>query len=180
MTSWTSSLKVFFLFVLMLAATVLVLRVLNWVPLSIPSEGIRRYASLEDVQKQLKIRKIYLPSYFPDRLQWPPSEIYAQNKPFSMVLIHLKERGTDQIVVGIRQVDAKFSSSLRLRIEPTEIRREEEVVIKGRSAVLSLAFCADGTVCNEIVWQEDGYTLTIVAKDSVPELIRIAESVLSE
>jgi hypothetical protein len=179
MAGMVSNLKMFCLFVLMLVPTVLILTLLHWIPLSIRNEGIRKYGSLEDVQRELQIKKIYLPSYFPERLQWPPFEIYAQNKPFTMVLMHVKERGRDHILLAIRQVDANFSSSVRLRIEPMRIKKKERVVIKGREAVLSLALCADGTVCNEIAWQEEGYTLTIVARSSARELIRIAESTLS-
>jgi hypothetical protein len=173
-----SNLKMFSVFLLILFMTVLVLMILNWIPLVIRSKGIQRYGSLENVQKALMIRTIYLPSYFPDHLQWPPAEIFAQSTPFPMVLMHVKERGRDRIVLAIRQVDAHASNPLKLRIEPVQIKKQEQVMLKGRTAVLSLALCADGTACNQIVWQEEGYTLTLVVRDTVQELIRIAESML--
>ena len=163
----------------MLSITILALTLLNWIPLVVRSEGFRKYASLEEVQKDLHLRKVYLPSYFPDRLQWPPFEIYAQSKPFTMILMHVKERQKNRIVLAMRQVDAHVSSPMKLRLEPTQIAKQEQVTIKGREAVLSRASCADGTVCNTLAWQEEGYILTLVARDSVQELIRIAESMLA-
>jgi hypothetical protein len=176
MNKLMSNLKMFSVFFLILLVTVLVLMILNWIPLAIRSKGIQRYRSVESVQKALMIRKIYLPSYFPDYLQWPPAEIFAQSQPFPMVLMHVKERGRDRIVLAIRQADVRASNPLKLRIEPVQITKQEQVMLKGRPAVLSLALCADGSVCNQIVWQEAGYTLTLVARDAVQELIRIATS----
>lgn len=170
--------KMLCLFILTLAVTVLLLALLNWIPSFIQPESIRKYGSLEDVQKALHTVKIYLPAYFPERLQWPPSEIYAQNKPYTLVLMHVKERQRDHIVLGIRQVDARSARAIRLRIEPTRITQQEMIAIKGRPAVLSLASCADGSVCNMVAWREGNYRLTVVARDSARELIRIAESML--
>jgi hypothetical protein len=180
MTSKMANVKMLCLFVLMLSATILVLLLLNWIPLAVRNDGIRKYASVEEVQKKLHLRKVYLPSYFPDYLQWPPFEIYAQSKPFTLLLMHVKEREKNRIVLAMRQVDARVSSPMRLRIEPTQINKQEQVTLKGHPAVLSWASCDDGTVCNTLAWQEDGYTLTLVARESVAELIRIAESMLAE
>src|SRR3990172_8810751 len=108
-----SRFKTFLLFVIMVLATVVVLRLLSWVPMTIKDEGMRRYRSIEDVKTTLKIRKVFLPSYFPQHLKWPPSEIYAQAKPYTVALMHFNDQNTGEIVLAIRQADSREAKPLR-------------------------------------------------------------------
>jgi hypothetical protein len=170
----------FLLFALMVAAVALALKLIDWIPMSMDAEGMRRYKSIEAAMSALKIKKIYLPSYFPQRIEWPASEVYAQRRPFVVIIMHFKERGTDDILLAIRQADSKALNPVSSRIEPSLIRSEEDVLIKGRTARLSIASCGDGRPCNKLMWNEDGYTLTVVAGESAGELMRIGESMVAE
>ena len=67
------------------AATVAVLigglKLINWVP-SVVQEGfVGRYRSIEEVESKLKIRDVYIPSYFPQSFKWPPDTIWARAMP---------------------------------------------------------------------------------------------------
>jgi len=170
----------FVLFCIMVLFAAGILRLLDWLPLVIQDESLRRYASVEDVQRELKIGKILLPSYFPQYLSWPPSEIFAQEKPFPLVLLYFKDLNTGDVVLAIRQSDSKDPAPVPLRIEPKKIASRRNIVVKGRNAELSVAACEDGRTCNAVSWREEGYTITIVARDSIQELLRIASSMLTE
>jgi hypothetical protein len=52
--------------------------------------------------------------------------------------------------------------------------------MKGRPARLYTAFCPGRRPCAQVVWQEDGFSFTVIGKDSPVELLRIAESMLPE
>ncbi len=179
MTQNLRSIRSAFLYAIVLMATIGVLRFLDWVPLTLPSEHLRSYGSVQEVRGTLRPRRIYLPSYYPQRFQWPPVEIFAQTRPHSFVLMHVADRD-DEIAMAIVQVESGFPQTLEAKIEPTEIRRVEETIIKGRPASLSIALCADGSVCNKVSWREGGLDLTIIARESPAELIRIAGSVIGE
>jgi hypothetical protein len=167
-------------FGLIVCVTVVVLSLLNWVPSAVQQEGIRKYKSIEDVKTELKIKKIFLPAYFPRYLIWPPSEIYAARKPYKMVLMHFTNYEKRDIVLSIRQAEQSAPSFLQSRIEPVTVKRRDRVVIKGREGMLSVALCAGGEPCNSVSWREDGYNVEIVAKDSVEELLKIAASTASD
>jgi len=169
-----------FLFTVMVAAIVAGLRLLNWMPLSIQHEGLRKYRTVEDVREELGIKKIILPSYFPQHLIWPPSEILAQGKPFPMVLMHFTDRETGDIVLAVRQADSRLAASLSPRIVQERVDRRDEVIMKGRKALLTAGSCPDGTPCHSVTWREGTYVFTVAEKGNVQELLRIAESMLSE
>ncbi|MEJ2695424.1 MAG: hypothetical protein P8013_02135 [Candidatus Sulfobium sp.] len=175
-----AGLKKYLLFVVMVAAVVFALRLLNWVPLSVEKGTVRKYRTIEDVQRDLGIRKILLPSYFPQRLSWPPSEIFAQSRPYPMIIMYFTDEKTGKIVLAISQTGSGSSEAPALRIEPHRIVKEEKVMLKGREARLYLASCRGGGVCNSLTWQEADYSMKVVDRGPEKELIRISESMLSE
>ena len=170
----------YFFFGLVIFVTVVVLSLLSWLPSAVQRKGIREYRSIEDVKSELRIKKIFLPAYFPHYLVWPPSEIYAARKPYTIVLMHFTNFQKTDIVLSIRQSELSDHAPLRSRIEPVTVKKREQVVIKGRKCLLSVALCRGGEPCNSVSWDEDGFNVEIVAKDSVEELLKIAESTASD
>lgn len=173
-------LRKYVIFGAMVVAVTVVLNVLNWVPTIFQREGVRKYKTVEDAKVELKLSKIFLPSYFPQYLTWPPSEIYGRRKPAKMVLMHFISYDRKDVVLSVMQAESRDPHPLKSRIEPIKIRKREEILIKGRRGELSLALCAGGEPCNSVTWESEGYTFTIIAKDSVEELLKIAESMISE
>jgi hypothetical protein len=173
-------LRKYILFGIMIAVTAALLNLLNWVPTALQKEGVKKYRTIEDVKAALKLNKLFLPSYFPQYLVWPPSEIYGRRKPSKMVLMHFINYDRRDVVLSIMQAESADPRPLRSRIEPDKIKRQEKTIIKGRRGELSLALCPGGEPCNSVTWDAEGYTFTIIAKDSVQELLKIAESMISE
>jgi hypothetical protein len=171
-------LRKYLLFGAIVFVTVIVLSLLNWLPSAVQKDGLRRYKSIEDVKSHLKMKDIFMPSYFPQYLIWPPTEIYAQKKPYKLVLMHFTNYERKDIVLSIRQADPADPAPLASRIEPVTIKQRDRTIIKGREGLLSIAQCPGGEPCNSVRWREDGYDVEIVAKDSVKELLKIAESMM--
>ena len=173
-------LRKYIIFAIMIVALVVMLDLLNWVPTIFQKEGVRKYKTIEDAKAELKLSKLFLPSYFPQYLMWPPSEIYGRRKPAKMVLMHFVNYERKDVVLSLMQAESSDPHPLKSRIEPVKTRKREGILIKGRRGELSLALCAGGEPCNLVTWASEGYTFTIIAKDSVQELLKIAESVISE
>ncbi len=170
----------YIVFGIMVAVFAAILNLLNWVPSILQKEGVRKFKTIEDVKGELKLGRLFLPSYFPQYLIWPPSEIYGRKKPAKMVLMHFVNYNKKDVVLSVMQAESSDPHPLRSRIEPVKTRKRESKLIKGRRGDLSLALCSGGEPCNTVTWEEDGYTLTIIAKDSVEELLKIAESMMPD
>ncbi len=173
-------LKRLLLFLVVTGAVIGALKLLNWIPVSMRGEGLSRYRTVDDVRTGLKLKKIYLPVYFPQYLKWPPKEIYAQKKPFVMVLMHFSGRDSGDIVLSIRESESGHPEFLKSRIEPEAVTGEESIMLKGRPALLVHGICTGNEQCNSVTWQDRGYTFNVILKDSSKELLRVSESMLSE
>ena len=175
-------LKMLFSFALLIILLVAVLELLNWMPSIIDSESLRKYGSIELVKRKLHIEKIYMPAYLPEglNLKWPPSEIYAQKKPFLMILMHFQHRDSADIGLTVYQVDSRTKYQPEPRIKIIRIKNKSRVSIKDREGTLVTAVCENDTPCNKVSWKEGDFLLTVTGKDSERDLIRIAGSMISE
>lgn len=170
----------FAVFAMMVLGLIVSLKVLGWLPGAVSKTEIRNYRSLEDARAALKIKRIYMPSYFPQYLSWPPDEILARRKPYALVLMHFDNDQRREIALAIRQADSRDPAPLKMRIEPVSMRSAEDMVVKGRKVRLFMAICPGNRACNGVTWQDEGYTLTVIARDSVEEVLKIAESMIAE
>lgn len=170
--------RMFFTFAMTILATVLVLKLLNWIPLSFQKEDIRKYKTVEDVKTTLKIPKIYVPAYFPEHIKWPPAEIFAQKRPSVMVIMHFTHSDTQSFALSIYQVDSKARFEPPYRTDILYIKKESTVSVKGREGKLTLAVCRGNERCNRLSWNEGGYSLTLIADDSPENILKMAESML--
>ena len=93
----------FLSFALMIGLLIVALKVVNWLPLAMQQETVRRYDSIEEVRAALNMKDIYVPSYFPQQIIWPPSAILAQSKPFSAIVMEFTRADKRNIALVISQ-----------------------------------------------------------------------------
>lgn len=165
-----------FSFAVTIAALVAVLKIADWLPHAIQDDGMRRYGTLEEARSKLKIRDIYVPSYFPQGfITWPPSEILAQNRPFTAVIMEFRQVGKgDTALIITQSASAAFVPGGKL--EFSQIRETTAHKLKGKEALLEVGACRRGEPCSRISWNEGRYRMSIFSKYPPIELIRIAES----
>ena len=166
-----------FSFLITIAVVLLVLKLLNWLPSVLEHEGLRKYRSVDDVRAVLKIPRVYIPAYFPEHIQWPPAEIFAQRKPFPMIMMHFTHRDSKSFALSLFQVDSRASFELPYKTDILYVRKESPVQIRGRSGTLVIAVCSGRERCNRISWEEGRYRLTLIADDTPEQMIKMAESV---
>lgn len=167
----------FFYFLLAVAAVLVVLKTLDWLPSVLQKDTMRRYGSLEEVRGALNIKDVYVPSYYPQSISWPPSEILAQAKPFpAVIMIYTRAGSGDAVLVVSQAASERFSPDAAVKIVQT--REKVPYRLKGRSALLEVGVCKNAETCSRIAWNEGGTTITVAMKSTPFELIRIAESML--
>ncbi len=155
---------------------VLVLKLLNWIPSSFQKEDIRKYKTVEDVKANLKGARVYVPAYFPEKIKWPPAEIFAQKKPFLLIMMHFAHIDSMDIALSVYQADSKANFEPRRDI--LYVKKESSLSIKGREGRLVMAVCRGNERCNSLSLEEGRFRLTLVADDTPEQLIKMAESML--
>lgn len=157
---------------------VLILKLLNWIPSALQKHEIRKYRSVDAVAENLHIPRIYVPTYFPEHIQWPPVDIFAQRKPFDMIIMHFRHRDSNDLTLSIYQVadDARYNPEYFASL--LYIKKESTISLKGREAELVLAVCSGHQRCNRLSWKEGRYRLTLISDDEPELIIKLAESMI--
>lgn len=166
-----------FSFLVTIMVVLLVLKLLNWLPSALQKEDIRKYGSVDDVRTALKIPRIYIPAYFPEYIKWPPAEIFAQRKPFPMIMMHFTHRDSKSFALSFFQADSKANFEPKYKSDVLYVRKETPVNIGGRTGTLVIAVCSGRERCNRISWEEENYRITLIADDSPEQLLKMAESI---
>jgi hypothetical protein len=167
----------FLTFAITIGLLLAALTVMNWLPLAMQKETIRRYASVEEVRAALGIRQIYVPSYFPQQITWPPSTILAQGKPFRAIVMEFTRADKRNIALVISQSEGG-ALNVDNPIKITAIKQTARYAIKDRDAALIVGTCEAEQTCSEITWHEGRYTITVLMKSAPFELTKIAESMI--
>lgn len=173
----TKNLRKFFVFVMTIALLISVLKVINWLPAAVEEGLIRKYDSIEDVRSKLKMREIFIPSYFPQSFSWPPSAILAQTKPFQAIIMEFKhiELGDTAIIIS-QAASQDFIADNKIRMD--QVREKVPYQLKGRKASLIVGTCKNDEQCSQISWDEGKYKMSIIMKSTPFDLIKIAESMV--
>lgn len=153
------------------------LKLAGWVPLAAQKDLLREYKSVEDVKAELSIRQIYVPSYFPQNLSWPPSAVLAQAKPFPAVIMEFGQtEGTSAGLVISQALSDTFRADGKIRI--VELKERVRYPLKGRDSVLEVGTCSRGEPCSRVSWKEGNTHIVVAARSTPLELIQVAESML--
>jgi len=164
-------------FILTVLALIVFLKVINWLPMAFQKETLRRYSSIDEVRSRLNISDIFIPSYFPQYLSWPPSEILAQTKPFTAVVLEFKhvEKGDTTLIITQSSSDA-FVAERKIRI--LQIKERVRYNLKGRDAILEAGVCNNDEPCSRISWNEGRYFIHVIMRSTPHDLIKIVNTMI--
>lgn len=163
-----------------LAILVIALMALNWFPLIAQKDLMRRYGDFEEMRTALGIRQVFVPSYFPEDFRWPPTGILAQGKPYPAVIMEFERSGEGKArEVGMMIYQAAedgFSPGGTLVV--SRIRERATYSLGGRPAILEVGTGVKGEPCSRISWREKEVRITVLARLTPFELMKVAESML--
>ncbi len=168
----------FLSFGLIVIVLVGVLKLLNWIPSAVQDGFAREYKSVDEVSSKLKIRDIYIPSYFPQNFRWPPAVILAQTRPYTAIVMEFRDvdKGDTGLTISQTEAEARFIKDDRIGI--SEVKEKVDYILKGRHALLEVGVGKNDEPVSRISWIEGRYRMTVAMKSRPFELLRIAESML--
>lgn len=167
----------FFYFVLTVAMLIVMLKFANWLPMVIQNDTMRKYYSIQEVKATLNLKDVFVPSYFPQNFAWPPSQILAQGKPYTAVIIEIKHSLKGDVALIISQAESTtFSSDEKIKM--LQVKERVSYLLKGRKVELETGACKNDEPCSRISWDEGIYRMRITARLLPPELTKIAESMI--
>lgn len=163
-----------------LAILVIAMKALNWLPLAAQKDLMRRYGDFEEMRAETGIREVLVPAYFPEDFRWPPTSILAQARPYPAVVMEFASSGAGkgrEIGLVISQASSDgFSPGGPLEI--VRVREKAPYPLKGREAVLVVGDGAREEPCASISWREKEFRVTILARSTPFQVIKVAESML--
>jgi hypothetical protein len=168
----------FVYFAITIAILIAALKIVNYLPMALQKDTMRKYNSIEEVKSKLNIRDIYIPSYFPQNLAWPPSTILAQDKPFIAIILEFNHTEKGDIALIISQsVSTNFTPDEKIKI--LQVNEKVSYPFKGRDMTLEAGVCKEEEPCSRIIWDEGKYRINVTAKSTPPDLMKIAESMIN-
>lgn len=156
---------------------VVTIKIINYLPLLIQKDSMRRYNTIEEVEKRLGVKDLFIPAFFPEELRWPPSEILAQGRPFLAIIMEFKNSkdGSTDLVI-CQSTSKRFSYEGNIKIKKT--RDSINYTFKGRNISILTGPCENAETCTKAIWDEGKYRVIVSARFEPPLLSRIIESMI--
>lgn len=164
-------------FSVMTALVLAALRFLSWIPEVVRDGTLRRFESLEQAKAHLKIKRMFLPAFYPPSIVWPPILVAGQTSPYPALITEFSGKGTEGVYLAITQT-ARPRPPLRERISMASIREQVRYPFKDRTALLEVGTCAGGEACSRFRWEEGPFDISLIMKSTPMELVRMAESMI--
>lgn len=175
-TAAGEGLRALWVLFLVLATATLMLAGLDAVPTWLHGEprGVRRVASIEEVERRLNAR-VLLPAYFPDAFRWPPATVRMTSEDGGAVsLAFLSREGVPALILA-QGLGGTGPLPASILAEGAVLARQRTGL--GEGATLSRVVGEDGTMWNELEWTAGGRRHVLRGKGSLEEMLRMARSV---
>ena len=169
-----------FVFGAMIAVLTALLQLLNWIPSAIQDGAFQRYATIEELREHLKNVAVYTPAYFPPTVQWPPSLIAAQTRPYSAIVMEFAQSDNPGETILVISQTAIPHPPLIEKLRLTAIRESVRYEFKGRTALLEVGVCRKDEQCTRMTWAEEHAGIALIMRSAPVELVRIAESMITK
>jgi hypothetical protein len=192
---------VFWRLALVVVPSVVVLGVLNALPQFLGGEppGVVRYGSLEQLRDRLHL-VAWRPARLPQPWSWPPSRVrFAVGRPdwLQFVFDSGADPVGDLVICQTTEDPPAWAAALLprwlLRLErlpatdqevpgsllsPGRVLEENEISIGDRSGRLRRLFLDDGTIVNEVWWQQAARRVMLRLDAPADRAARVADAIL--
>lgn len=161
---------------LVVAATAFGLRVADALPraaLGVP-RGVVRAGSLDALERATG-RRMPVPAFFPDSIEWPPVEARMDTGGSAALWFRQRPAGGIAMILASAPVGAGRVGAALLP-ESVELQREAAAV-GTRPAFVSRVRDAEGTVWQQVQWQAGGRIILIRYRGTLEQLLRMAASI---
>ena len=143
------------------------------VVLGVP-RGVVRAPDIVQLERESG-RRIPVPAYFPDIIEWPPSEALMHTGGSASVWCRQRTGGGIALIVATAPPRAREIAAAVLPAS-VELQREDGT-LDGRPAVVSRVRDAGGAVWQQVQWQTPRQIILVRYRGTLDELLKIAGSV---
>jgi len=160
------------------AAVVAFLVTANRLPFLVQEDFPQQFASLDEAKRTIGLDNVLIPAYFPEGISWPPSFIFAQKRPYKVLVMEFKDTlsGTPKLIIIQSSTAGSITQYQRIRL--AVVKQETEYGLKGNNALLQIGTCENTLPCSQITWQDGAERCTVLLMSSPFEVIKIAESMI--
>lgn len=166
-------------FIALMVIAVLAIAVLDWLPGSVDKGGMRKYSGMNELRTEQSLQPLMVPSFFPERVAWPPSLLMAQASPFVAVVMEFNDKDGAPVLSIAQSASEGFEAGGPISM--SEVRQSLKVKLAGRDALLETGLCQQGAQCSSLRWSREGQQtrhVRMIMKAPSVTLLRIAESML--
>jgi hypothetical protein len=161
---------------LAVAATGVGLRLADALPrlaLGVP-RGVVRAPDVPQLERASG-RRMPVPAYFPDTIEWPPEEARMHTSGSAAVWCRLR---TGRGIALIVATAPPGTPDIAAAVLPASVELQREAGSLGsRPAVVSRVRDAEGTLWHQVQWQLQGQIILVRYRGTLDELLKIAGSV---
>ncbi len=164
---------------ILMCVVLISLYILKKVPAYIKESEHKFYSSVEEAEFSLGL-KIFLPSYFPDYLIWPPEEIRVVRKPSLIITLVFISQGDGRPSLVIYEIISNTDESKGLGVDLMEPNRDSEeiqVSVGGAKGTLELGVVEKGSRWTQLSWRQGDRKIVLRSNGSVEDLLKIARSI---
>jgi len=169
-----------FVFAMMTVILTALLQMLNWIPSVLQDGAFQRYATIDELRAHLKNSTVYTPAYFPRNVQWPPSLIAAQTRPYPAVVMEFTRSDDPAETILVITQTALTHPPLAEKLRLSVVRESVNYEFKGRTALLEVGTCRKDEQCCRMTWNEGQVGIALVMRSSPVELVKISESMMTK
>jgi hypothetical protein len=162
---------------LVVGGAAVALRTVDAIPDLVTGHGRERdrFATIEELERAIH-QRLLLPSYFPDRLRWPPDTVRLHaGAPGSVSLEISDGSGLPALIIwqGLAPT-ATVPDDLPAFTRILHVTTARVGLDRGD---LVRAVCADGRIWLDLRWEVGGLPVAVRSRGNVDELLRIAGSI---
>lgn len=158
------------------AAAAVTLRLADAVPraaLGVP-RGVVRVPDVVELERESG-RRMPVPAYFPDTIEWPPAEVRIHTGGSAAVWCRQRAGGGIALIVATAPPGAR---EIAAAVLPASVGlQREEGTVGSRPAFVSRVRDAEGVLWQQVQWQTPGQIVLVRYRGSLDELLKIAGSV---
>lgn len=143
------------------------------VALGVP-RGVVRFSGVADLERASG-RRMPVPAYFPDTIEWPPAE--ARLHAGGSAAIWCRQRPGGGLVLVVASAPQGAGAVAAALLPDSVDLQREEASLGTRPAVVARVRDAEGAIWQQVQWQSSSQLILVRYRGTLDQLLKIAGSV---
>lgn len=156
----------------------LVIATIHQIPMWMGTTTTTSWSAIDQTRRVLPFHPI-LPIYYPDYLNWPPSDILTFGQPATCLVFHLQRPNVTTPVYAIRECPhTTTTTDAPTRLDLQAIHTHTTTTIHSREISLYYGTCLGGRQCINARWSSNDVDISVISTDGANALLRMVDSMI--